>query len=272
MKIEKSPITSPAGVGLVQKTLQILDLFQPGAPSWTQAEIAQSTGMPKSTVNRLVRFLTDRAYLGEVPGRKLYTLGPAAIDLGHRAAAMFDLRGVCRAVLEQLARDTGETVILTSLNPAGTEVRCVDQIESTHEGLRVFEQIGSVFPLHAGASPKAVLAVMVPDAQDRYLAQDLVMRSAGTPVDKDALRRDLVETAARGYAVSHGETYPGVVGIAAAFFWTDGRPAGSLAVALPSHRAVPDVVEQAGRLLKAACVEVTGNLQVGAMAAQPRGK
>lgn len=260
MNLEKPPAsaparpaaeTAPAGVGLVQKTLQILDLFQPAAPVWAQADIARATGMPRSTVNRLVRFLADRGYLAEVPGQRAHTLGPAAIDLGRRAAAMFDLRAACRDVLEGLARDTGETVILTALNAAGTEVRCVDQIESTHEGLRVFEQIGSVFPLHAGASPKAVLAMMPEAARERYLARDLAGPD-GAPVDIAALRADLRDTAARGHAISRGETYPGVVGLAAAFFWGDGRPAGSLAVALPDHRATPQAIARIGALLDTA--------------------
>lgn len=260
MSKELTEIPPPPGVGLVQKTLQILDLFQSDAPDWSQGEIAKATGMPRSTVNRLVKFLTDRGYLSLQEGRNRYSLGPASIDLGRRASAQFDFRGICRPVLEHLSQETRETVILASVVAAGNAVRCVDQIESTREGLRVFEQIGSIFPLHAGASPKAVLAVLEADEQVRYLSKELAKVTDQTVTDADALRLEIAETSRRGYAVSNGETYEGVSGIGAAFFWGTGRPAGSLAIALPSQRATPEAVEKIGERLKEACADLNGRL------------
>jgi DNA-binding IclR family transcriptional regulator len=270
MSKELIEISPPPGVGLVQKTLQILDLFQSVAPDWSQGEIAQTTGMPRSTVNRLVKFLTDRGYLSLLEGRNRYSLGPASIDLGRRASAQFDFRGICRPVLEQLSQKTRETVILTSVVAASNGVRCVDQIESTREGLRVFEQIGNIFPLHAGASPKAVLAVLEVEEQERYLSRELAKVTEQTVTDADTLRFEIAETSARGYAVSNGETYEGVFGIAAAFFWGPDRPAGSLAIALPSQRATADAVQDIGELLIAACADLDACLSTKQPAAETR--
>lgn len=260
MDKEIKDYVTPAGVGLVQKTLQILDSFQNDAPCWTQAEIAKATGLPKSTVGRLVKFLADRGYLAQVNRSNRYSLGPSAIDLGRRASVQFDLRGICRPVLERLSSQTGETVILTSVVEAGNAVRCVDQIESTYEGLRVYEQIGSVFPLHAGASPKAVLASLGHDEREHYLSRPLFALSDQSLVDKVALREDISETEKRGYAVSYGETYVGVTGVSAAFFWSADKPAGSLAVALPEYRANPGTLHTIGSLVRAAAEDITGLL------------
>ncbi len=262
MKNKATEISPPPGVGLVQKTLQILDLFQRNAPNWSQGEIARATGMPKSTVNRLVRFLTDRGYLTLLQGRNRYSLGPASIDLGRRASALFDFRGICRPMLERLSQETGETVMLTSVIGSGNAVRCVDQIESTHEGLRVFEQIGSIFPLHAGASPKAVLAVLAEDDREQYMSRPLTSIADQSAINISDLRQDMAHTIKRGYAISHGETYHGVVGIAVAFFWSNKCPAGSLAVALPVYRATPDMIERIGLLLISAGEEVSSLLSV----------
>ncbi len=268
MKDKKLGASPPPGVGLVQKTLQILDLFQRDTPNRSQGEIANETGMPKSTVNRLVRFLADRGYLTLLEGRNRYSLGPASIDLGRRASDLFDFRGICRPMLERLSQETGETVILTSMVGSGNAVRCVDQIESTHEGLRVFEQIGSIFPLHAGASPKAVLAALSKDERDQYMSRPLTSIADQSAIDFAALCQDIAETIRRGYAISHGETYQGVVGIAAAFFWNNRRPAGSLAVALPVHRATPKMIKHIGILLISAGEDVNSLLSVEAPAQQ----
>lgn len=245
-----------AGVGLVYKTLQILDLFQLDRPKWTQAELAEETGMPRSTINRLVRFLTERGYLALPEGRNRYTLGPASIDLGRRASALFDFREICQPALEQLSRETGETVLLTSMVSSGNAVRCVDQIESTREGLRVFEQIGAIFPLHAGAAPKAVLAFLPNNERQRYLRRPLATVTSHTIIDAELLVDDLRKTKERGYSISREETYEGVAGVGAPFFWSDGRPAGSMAVAVPMQRATPASTERFGRLLIEACAKV----------------
>lgn len=249
-------LNSPVGVGLLNKALQIFDLFQNETPSFSQGEIAKTTGMPKSTVNRLVKFLTDKKYLSLLEGRNRYSLGPAVIDLGVRASSLFDMRGACRPVLQRLSKKTGETVLLTSILSSGDAVRCVDQIESTIEGLRVFEQIGSIFPLHAGASPKAVLAVLEEDEQEKYLTGRLASITENTIIDINKLRNELRETRQKGFCISNGETYDGVVGIAAAFLWSSGSPAGSLAVALPSQRASSQNVEFIGNLIIEGCAEL----------------
>ncbi|MDE2913839.1 MAG: IclR family transcriptional regulator [Paracoccaceae bacterium] len=245
------------GVGLVRKAFLILDLFQPDRPNWSQKEVAEVTGMPKSTVNRLTRFLVSRGYLVQLPERNRYSLGAASIDLGRRASELFDFRDICRPMLERLSQETGETVLLTNLVGSGNAVRCVEQIESTREGLRVFEQIGNTFPLHAGAAPKAVLAALPDEAAERYLARPLQAITAKTLVEPAALRRDILETRGRGFSFSNGETYEGVAGIGAAFFWGNGSPAGSMAVALPVHRLTHRNYERFGALLELACHEVT---------------
>ena len=249
-------LNSPVGVGLLNKALQIFDLFQNDTPSFSQGEISKATGMPKSTVNRLVKFLTDKKYLSLLEGQNRYSLGPAVIDLGVRASLLFDMRAACRPVLRQLSNETGETVLLTSILSSGDAVRCVDQIESTIEGLRVFEQIGSIFPLHAGASPKAVLAVLAEDEQEKYLTGRLDSINKNTTIDIKKLRNELIETRQKGFCISNGETYDGVVGIAAAFIWPSGSPAGSLAVALPSQRASSNNVELIGKLIIEGCKDL----------------
>lgn len=264
---ERVKIVNPAGVGLLQKALHILDLFQQDAPYWTQADISRATGLTRSTASRLVRFLCEKGYLHEMEPRGRYSLGPAAIDLGRRATAQLDLRAVFQPVLEELARKTGETVLATATTPAGTAVACVGQVESTREGLRVFETIGAVFPLHAGAVSKAVLAFLPQAEQERHIARGLEPKTPFTITDPDRLRTDLAQTRERGYSISHQETYVGVNGVGAPVFWGDGRPAGSVGIACPIHRADDAAVVRFGALVVEAAAEVTAVLGGRAQAA-----
>ncbi len=157
---EEAPtaIAKTAGVGLLKKVFQILDLFTDERPSWTQSELVRDTQLARSTLSCLVRFLCATGYLIELRGR--YTLGFAAIDLGRRAQRQFDLVGLCQNILEELSQATAETVILTGYDDVRASVVCLAQIPSRQGGLRVFEQIGAAYPLHSGATSKAVLAFL----------------------------------------------------------------------------------------------------------------
>ena len=245
------------GVGLLSKAFQILDMFTYDHPAWTQADLAKETGVPKSTVSRVVRYLCARGYLMLFKDTGRYSLGPAAMDLGHRAFALMDLREVAMPILQQLARETSETVILTLLNEAANQVICTEQISSNRGGLRVFERVGSSFPLHAGAAPKAVLAYLPEMDKQQILGRSLNKFAEHTITDPKKLIKDLQATLQRGYSVSHEETYTGVHGVAAAFFGPGQKVMGSVAVATPEQRATEKDVLRYGTLVRRAADQLS---------------
>ncbi|WMT75957.1 IclR family transcriptional regulator [Bradyrhizobium sp. Ash2021] len=239
--------SNAAGVGLLKKAFQILDLFADERPSWTQAELARETGLARSTLSRLVRFLQASGYLMEQRGR--YTLGFAAIDLGRRAQLQFDLVGVCQSFLEELAQATAETIILTGYDEAHASVVCLAQIPSRHGGLRVFENIGTSYPLHSGATAKAVLAFLPPRQIATVLAGDITGVNPVTTMSVEALRDQLADVKAHGFVVTHEETYPGVSGISVPVLTPRGQPLGSIAIAAPSQRMDDAQIEIFAKLL-----------------------
>ena len=244
---------APDGVGLLNKAFQVLDLFTPDKPAWSQADLGRATGVSKSTVNRLVRYFCDRGYLMRISGQGRYGLGPAAVDLGLRASSQFDLGAAALPLLEQLTRETDETSLLASYRPGRNEVICVAQIASAREGLRVFQSLGSTIPLHAGAVAKAVLAFLPDEAKAAVLEGPLVRLTEKTITDPSVLAHDLGEIRARGYAISREETYPGVYGIGAPVFGPGGVIAGGIAVAAPLFRMeASTMLDHAKRVVDAA--------------------
>lgn len=230
-----SPVAaSPQGVGLLLKTFQLLDLFSETQPAWSQAELTRATGMSRSTLSRLVRFLVARGYLVERHGR--YRLGFAAIDLGRRAQLQFNLVELCGDLIEELAQATAETVILTGYDEVHLTVVCLAQIPSRQGGLRVFEHIGTAYPLHSGATAKAVLAFLPVHVLEQVLAAGLTPVNPAFKVTAKSLREHLSTVRATGYALTREETYPGVGGIAVPILTSNRQPLGSIAVAAPLQR------------------------------------
>jgi DNA-binding IclR family transcriptional regulator len=243
----RSSSPNPAGVGLLLKAFQVLDLFSDEHPSWTQAELPLATGLARSTFSRLVRFLCARGFLLEQRGR--YTLGFAAVDLGRRAQSQFNLVDVCYDLLEELARTTGETVILTAYDEAHASVVCLAQIPSRQGGLRVFEHIGTAYHLYAGATAKAVLAFLPERLVDSVLRGPLMPINPAVKTSPIKLRNQLAEIRAQGFAVTYQETYPGVTGVGVPVLTPRGQPLGSIAIAGPMQRMTPKVIATAARLL-----------------------
>ena len=249
-----------AGVALLAKTFQMLDLFQIETPAWTQADLVRATGLNRSTVNRLVRYLVSTGYLVQLASSGKYSLGLAAINLGHRANASFDFRSLCQPALEKLAEMIDETIILTSYDPTNNTSVCVDQIVRKHGALRVFERVGSTFPLHAGAAPKAILASLPEQDRKAFINGTLQKFTKNTLCNPAELEADIIATIGRGYSLSWEETYEGVAGIGAPVVGPDKMPLGSIAVALPIQRVEPGTIEFIGAsLLKITNAIITGD-------------
>jgi DNA-binding IclR family transcriptional regulator len=255
---EATTAANTAGVGLLKKAFQILDLFADERPSWTQSELARETLLARSTLSRLVRFLCATGYLMEHRGR--YTLGFAAIDLGRRAQLQFDLVGLCQGLLEELAQSTAETIILTGYDDIHASVVCLAQIPSRQGGLRVFEQIGTAYPLHSGATSKAVLAFLPSRQIADVLAGDLTGVNPNSTIGADEMRKQLDGVRANGFVVTYEETYPGVVGIAVPVLTPRKQPLGSIAIAAPTQRMDQAQIDAYAKLLVGAGRRVAASI------------
>jgi DNA-binding IclR family transcriptional regulator len=255
---ENPDAANQAGVGLLKKAFQTLDLFTEQHPSWTQAELVRETGLSRSTLGRLVRFLCARGYLQEQRGR--YTLGFTAIDLGRRAQLQFNLVDLCYDLLEEIAQATVETVILVGYDEAQARVVCLAQIPSRQGGLRVFENIGTAYPLHSGATAKAVLAFLPERQVNAVLNGDLTPVNPASRVSAANLRKDISKIRRDGYVVTYEETYPGVTGIAVPVLTPRGQPLGSLAIAGPAQRIDEETASKCAAILLDAGWRVTARI------------
>ena len=250
------------GVGLLNKAFQVLDQFTPDKPMWTQAELGQATGVSKSTINRLVRYFCDQGYLMQLEKKGPYGLGHAAIDLGQRASTQFDIGAAAMPLLERLVQETRETALVATYQVGRREVVCVAQIPSPHEGLRVFQSVGSAIPLHAGAVAKAVLAYLPADIRSSIVAGPLEKMTDRTITDPAVLVHDLEDVRARGYSVSRDETYSGVYGIGAPVFGPGNTVVAGMAIAAPNARM--NSVDILGHAQKVIAVAAALSTQLGA--------
>jgi DNA-binding IclR family transcriptional regulator len=232
--------------------LTVLDLFGADQPEWGTSEVARAARLPVPTAHRILTALAGRRYLARDERTRRFRLGPAALDLGERARAVLDLRQVALPVLRRLARETDETAVLTVPNSARDHSVCLERVESS-QPLRLSVEPGRQLPLHAGASQKALLAFLGPEEIDPIASGPLERLCRATITDGDALRADLAEVRARGWAISFEETNVGVWGVAVPLLDEEGTAVAAVGLAGPSARlSQNEVLDHLERLREAA--------------------
>ena len=198
---------------VLERTFGILEVFTESQPEWSTTQVARELDLPVPTAHRILTALKRLGYVSQHEETRRFRLGAAALSLGERARALADLRPAAIGPLRQLSEATGETALLTVLNPARDRSVCLERVE-TSQPLRLSVQPGRQLPLHAGASQKALLAFLRPDEIDRLIAQPLERCCTATITSRPALHRELAAIRARGWSSSYEETNIGVWGVA----------------------------------------------------------
>lgn len=244
---------APAGdtVTAVLRTADVLSLFaRSTGPTLGVTEIAAELHLSKAVVSRILSSLRARGFVEADRATRRYSLGPQGLLLGLAALGRVDVRQLAREKMAELSAATEETATLSVRT--GWERVYVDQI-TPHRDIKMVVPIGQPLPLHAGASSRAFLAFLPLAEQDRFFAEagPLAALTPLTQTDPVALRAELAETRARGYAVSRGERQHGAGSVAAPVLGPDGQPHAVMSVCGPVERFTPHM-ERAAALLREA--------------------
>jgi IclR family acetate operon transcriptional repressor len=243
-----APLTS---VSSVERASTVLRFFaESNNPTLGITEIANSLGLSKAVVHRVVSSLRDSDLLEADPASRRYRLGPMALTLGLAYLRHADLRGRARPILQKLSDATGETATLSLRH--GWHRVYIDQVTPPNE-VRMTVSIGRPFPLHAGSSSKAFLAFLPEAVQNEYLeTQVLDAVTDKTITDRELLGKELRLITRRGYAKSAGERQRGAVSVAAPVFDHEGEVAGVISVCGPAERFAAHADEAAEPLMRGA--------------------
>lgn len=149
--------------------LEILRAFRPGSDILGNAEIADRTGIPKSTVSRLTGTLLKAGFLFYAPQQHGYSLGPAVLSLSHAMRSGSILLQVARPIMLTEARrlkinvgiaiaDRDEMVYLETLRFSGNS-----SLRQVVSGQRV--------PMALTSLGRAYLSTLSPEERRTQLSQ-----------------------------------------------------------------------------------------------------
>lgn len=174
----------------------------------TLSEIVQETGIPRSSAHRLLTRMVARRWLLRVGSS--YELGVRLFALGTEGLRNHWFHNIAYPHLQALQTSTGHTVHLVYLD--GSDAVIWDKVDGAGEP-PVPSNIGGRRAAHQCAAGKVLLAAE-PDAfLDRL--NHVAPATPRTITDIDRLRAEIATVRERRLAFDHGETFPGLGGIAA---------------------------------------------------------
>ncbi len=176
-----------------QRVLAVLAAFIGRDAVYGVTELSRLIGMNKNMVHRALTTLTKEGYLARDASGRRYQLGYRVLELAGEETDEFDIRTLCRPVLEELHRLTSESVFLSII--VGQSRVNVDWIEG--RGRRVSHSLrGRSVPLHCTKMSRMLLSYLSDEEITAYLA-------GAAPLDSEA------------------EIFPDTIGMTAKTVWKD---------------------------------------------------
>lgn len=238
----------------VVRALRLLGAFGDGRRELGVAQVAGFLGVHASTASRLAATLAAHGFLERSRPGGAFRLGPEMIRLGLLAAGGESLVETAREAMDELAVETGETVVLSV--PSGHETIDVAQVDSRYL-VGGQSWVGRRLPLHATSDGKVFLAFGAAAFEGKRALERVSPR---TIVDPAELERHLADVRARGWAPAVGECEEGLNGVAAPVFARRNRCVAALSVSGPSYRLPAERFPELGRRCARAAAAVSARL------------
>jgi IclR family transcriptional regulator, acetate operon repressor len=199
---------STAGKQVVARAAAVLRALEGNPAGATQAQIVCATGLPRTTVQRMVQALEQQQLV--ISTADGVRLGPALTRLA--AAAHTDVISIVRPHIEAVSRHTRETVQLTM--ERGEHAIMVDQVVSD-QTLRVAYRVGAALPLYCSAAGKALLAQLDDAEIANRLGDRLEARTSRSRTSMAELMMDIDEIRRSRVSENNEEHFEGVSGFGA---------------------------------------------------------
>ncbi|MHC9293263.1 IclR family transcriptional regulator [Mycobacterium sp. LTG2003] len=215
---------------VLTKITEILNAFTLARPAMTLGEIQQATGLPTSTVQRLVSNMVAQGMLDRVGDQ--IRIGIRMSYWAATARKDIDVLAVVNPVLKEVRDKTGETACFFTVEQ---NFRVCVAVAETHHALRRDMYVGKVIPLHVGSASRVLLA-WNPDLARRILSAPLEPMTEGTVTSADELAGLVAAARADGYAITAGEREDSASGLSAPVFDSAGDILGALTLSGPTVR------------------------------------
>jgi DNA-binding IclR family transcriptional regulator len=209
MKSARSIIVNPVDiygtlVSSLENGLQILALLSKERSVLRVGEVCRELGMPKATVSRLLKAISEHGLIERLHNDQGYVAGRRALALSELYLSRHSLLDLVDLALDRLIAEFGFVGYVTV--PDGGFITIIRRKLGAYP-LRMLRDVGQRMPAMRTASGRAYLARMAPD-----MAANLIAAAGEGELEAEALlapiRRD-------GVAITESTVLPGIGAVGA---------------------------------------------------------
>ncbi|OZC52491.1 IclR family transcriptional regulator [Rhodococcus sp. WWJCD1] len=227
-------------MSLLERYTLILDAFPPG-DALGLAQVATRTGLPNSTVHRMLVDMVAVNWIQRA-GRR-FELGMRLFELGERVPVNYRLRTAAMPYMHDLHAVTGYTVHLGVRDEH--DIVYIEKLQ-VRTPMPLPSQIGGRLPLTCTGVGKALLAFEGNELREAVLARPLRRYTDRSIVDADVVRSQLIDIRKTGIAIEREEAADGGCCVASPIL-IDGKPIAAISVSVPTLQFRPELLAPAVR-------------------------
>ena len=198
----------------LERASGILNCFTLHEPVKTLKQLADESGLHKSTVFRIMETLENIKWVRKDPKTGAYRIGFGIFELGTRAVSGIDFYNASLPHLERLVKITEQSAHLV-INDQG-EALYLNKVEAPGSIITQPSKIGLRFPMYCTAVGKVLLSYMDEPQVDKIITEKGMKKiTKNTIADKIELMNEITKIREQGYAIDNEEIQPGLRCIAA---------------------------------------------------------
>jgi DNA-binding IclR family transcriptional regulator len=218
--------TRDDGRSTLDRTFSLLDAFTLAEPSLRLVDLAELSGLPRSTCHRIASELVALGVLEHGDDGR-YAIGLRLWSLASSSPGQQELRRVAAPLMADLYEATRENVQLAV--PDGLVARVVEKV-SGPASVRNVTTPGGSLPLHCTGVGKVILAFSDPSLLNQVLEAGLKRYTAHTLIEPGRLTANIAQTRETSLGWAIEERTLGACSVAAPIFDPRGALKGALAI------------------------------------------
>lgn len=237
----------------VDRAIDILQTFSVEKTSLTIDEISRITGIPNSTVYRILCTLERRGLVHFDQSSLVYKPGLRLMEFGFLQSSVLDLQQESEEILTDLHHKTNQTVLMAVADD--DQIFYISKKEK-NEGLKFSSLVGQRRPFIYGILGPVLLAFSANEKIERILTYPIPQHTPYTIQERNTIRQRLENIRNERYYIESNETNIGVTGVGAPIFDVKRDVIAAIGVIGPSVQ-LDDQLQEAKLLLVEAAKKIS---------------
>lgn len=227
-------------IPILSRASDIIDYIGERRGGISASELLAKFNLPKTSCYRILHTLVDCEFLSQDARTGLYHLGKKFSDYSTITDNKLHLlRKIAHPYLAELAKQTMETVKISVLSNMSCYV--LDKVEGPRN-IRISVDIGTIFPLHAGAASKILFSATGIHTRNMLFSKPFEAFTSKTITSQQKMINEFKRIERQGYALDLGEYIDGIGAIACPIYDYSHKIIAALSVAFATLSTKPEFV------------------------------